>query len=99
VTELGDRIGDRMPEFDLNNPAVRAALYGNFGHYADWKSVVLANCTEIIRATSKEKLSEERIKNLAKTHPIHMDFMTLHFGGRTAWEDDVKQAITGGYGA
>ena len=100
MTVPGDRVGDKMPVFNLNDPAVRAALYGNFGHYDDWREVVLANCQEIVRATTLgNKISEERIKNMAKTHPIYLEFLTVHFGGRAAWEDDVRAVASGRYGA
>lgn len=102
MSESGDRIGDKMPEFDLTNPAVRAALYGNFGHYDDWREVVLANCAEIVRATATLTgihVTDARMKNMAKTHPLYLDFLTVHFAGRTAWEDDVRAVASGRFGA
>lgn len=97
---LGDRLGeDDVPDFDLGDEAVRDALYGGFGHYDDWRSVVLANCTEIVRATMTEKVSEERIKNLAKTHPLYLAFMATHIYGKIEYSRDKKKAAGGGFGA
>lgn len=100
VTYPGNRLADGdVPDFDLDDEAVREALYGNFGHYKDWREVILANCTEIIRETSKPKPSEERIKNLARTHPLYLGFLATHFYGRAEYSRDKKKLAGGGYGA
>lgn len=98
MAEAGDRLGDAVPDFNLNDEAVRDALYGNFGHYDDWRSVILANCAEIIRATTKG-LNADRVKDMAKTHPLYLQFLTTHFGGKTQYSRDKKKAAGGGYGA
>lgn len=99
MSVLGDRLAEKLPDFDLDDEAVRDALYGNFGHYDDWRSVVLANCAEIVRATTKEKLVGDRVKDLAKTHPLYLDFLTTHFMGKAEYSRDKKKAAGGGYGA
>ena len=58
--------------------------------------MVLANCKEIVRATTKEKLSEERIKSLAYTHPLYLDFITTHVYGKIEYSRDKKKAAAGG---
>lgn len=99
MSGIGDRLGDNLPDFDLEDEAVRDALYGAFGHYDDWRSVVLDNCKEIVRATTKEKLTEERVKNLARTHPLYLDFITTHVYGKIEYSRDKKKAAAGGFGA
>lgn len=98
MAEPGDRLGDKVPDFDLEDEAVRDALYGPFGHYDDWRVVILANCAEIVRATTKG-LTVERVKDMAKTHPLYLDFITTHLGGKTHYSRDKKKAAGGGYGA
>lgn len=98
MSEPGDRLGDSVPEFDLTDEAVRDAFYGNFGHYDDWRVVILANCAEIVRATTKG-LTVERVKDMAKTHPLYLDFITNHVYGKIEYSRDKKKAAAGGYGA
>ena len=99
MSNAGDRLGENLPDFDLKDEAVRDALYGNFGHFDDWRAIVLANCAEIIRATSKEKLVGDRVKDMARTHPAYLDFLTTHFYGKAEYSRDKKKAAGGGYGA
>lgn len=98
MSEPGDRLSDRVPDFDLGDEAVREALYGSFGHYDDWRAVVLANCAEIVRATAKG-LTVERVKDMAKTHPLYLDFITTHIYGKIQYSRDKKKAAGGGFGA
>lgn len=98
MTEAGDRLDDSVPDFDLDDEAVRDALYGNFGHYDDWRVVILANCAEIVRATTKG-LNADRVKDMARTHPLYLQFITTHIYGKIEYSRDKKKAAGGGYGA
>lgn len=98
MAEPGDRLGDKVPDFDLEDEAVREALYGSFGHYDDWRVVILANCAEIVRATTKG-LTVDRVKDMARTHPLYLDFITTHLNGKTEYSRDKKKVAAGGYGA
>lgn len=96
----GDRLsaGD-IPDFDIADEAVREALYGSFGHYQDWRAVILSNCAEIVRATHKERMSNDRARDLAHTHPLYIAFITTHYYGKAEYSRDKKKAAGGGYGA
>lgn len=83
-----------LPDCDTNDPASLEAFYGNFGYADHWRKVALANCREIIRAKAAldgEKISEARIDDLARTHDIYLNFLTVHLKGREMREAMVKQ--------
>jgi hypothetical protein len=84
------------PAVDFTNPAELAAHYGPFGFSDHWRKVVLANCREIIRAESAvngEKCSEARTDDLARLHPLYLEWLTTNLQGRIAYEAMVKEAV------
>lgn len=96
TVEMGDRIGDKMPTCDTENPADLEAWYGNYGFADHWRSVVLANCREIIRATrasDQVKITEARIDDMARTHSAYLDFLTTHLEGRRKREVNVLASM------
>jgi hypothetical protein len=96
--EGGDRLGERMPECDTDNPAELEAWYSAWGFADHWRKVVLANCREIERARAaarNEKLSEARIDDRARTSDPYVDFLITHLQGRRLRE----AAILGRMGA
>lgn len=91
-------MGDRMPQVDLSNPGDLEAFYGPFGYADHWRKVCLANCRELVRAGAslgKQKISEARIDDLARTHPIYLQFLTDHLHGRRTRERGIRE-VTGG---
>lgn len=92
MATAGDRLGERLPVVDLDNPGQLEAFYGNFGFADKWRKVVLANCKEIVRATyanRDERISEARIDDLARVHDNYLDFLITHLKGRTLREKNV----------
>lgn len=91
---LGDRLGDKLPVCNTEDPGQLEAWYGNFGFVDHWRSVVLANCREIVRATfaaKNEKISEARIDDLARVNNAYVDFLITHLNGRRIREEQVRQ--------
>jgi hypothetical protein len=81
------------PERDTEDWATLAAWYSGFPFWEAWRKVVLAQCREIIRAKHVDvKISEARIDDLARLHPIYLDFLRRHLEGRQLWEHEHKQA-------
>ena len=98
TTDSGDRIGDREPSCDTDNPADLEAWYGPFGYADHWRKVVLANAREIVRATNTlagEKLSEARIDDRARTSNAYIEFLTVHLDGRRKREENVLASMAG----
>ena len=96
--EMGDRLGDRLPDCDMNNPADLESWYGPFGYADHWRKVVLANAREIVRATNAlggEKLSEARIDDRARTSDSYLTFLTTHLEGRRKREENVLSSMAG----
>lgn len=80
----GDRLGERLPSCNTQDPADLEAWYGGFGFADHWRKVVLANCREIERAraaTKDWKLSEARLDDLARTSDAYIDFLITHLRG------------------
>jgi hypothetical protein len=71
-----------------------AALYSGFAYAEHWRKVVLASCTEAIRAGAslqKQRISEARLKDMARVHPAYLSYLERHLRGRMAWEAEVKK--------
>jgi hypothetical protein len=98
MPENGDRLGDRMPQCDMNDPADLESWYGPFGYADHWRKVVLANAREIVRATntmSGDKISEARIDDRARTSDAYLNFLTTHLDGRRKREQNVLASMAG----
>ena len=91
----GDRIGEKLPAIDTTNPAELEAFFGPFGFFDHYRTVVLSNCREIVRAsaaTQDVKLTEARIDALAHTHGLYLDFLADGLRGRRLREQMVREA-------
>lgn len=92
----GDRlVGRSIPECDWTDPAQLEAWYGNFGWCEHYRKIVLANCREIVRATTgvDTKLTVDRTDDLARTHPAYLDFLAIHLQGRNLREREARKTM------
>lgn len=92
----GDRIGNKVPPCDFTDPADLEAWYGNFGFFDHFRRVVVDNCAGIERAkavSEQTKITEERLKQLAHTNAIYVDFLITHLEGRILRERNVRQSL------
>ncbi len=90
------KLDEIMPNCDTNDPAALEAWYGNWGYAEHWRKCVLADCRELIRASSSlagPKLSEARIDDLARIHPNYLDFLTTHLQGRRLREKNFTEKM------
>lgn len=86
--------GLEIPSIDETDPAQVEAFFGNFGHWEHWRKVVLANCAELERAKAvgiTPKVTEDRLKNLARIHPNYVQFLTDGLLGRILRERLVRE--------
>ena len=89
------------PERETDDYPTLAAWYrGAFSWAEHYRKVVLAQCRELIRAqnalelaaerspTDKppKPLTEARIDDLARTHPLYLQFLETHLRGRADFE-------------
>lgn len=98
ANEPGDRIGEKLPTIDFNNPAELESWFGPFGFFDYYRKVVLSNCQEIVRASAamqNMKLTESRIDAMAHTHGLYLDFLIDGLKGRRKREKMVREALTG----
>ena len=94
-TDTGDA-NVELPECDLSNPADVEAWYGNYSFFDHYRNCVLADCKEIERAkasVSGEKVTEERLKDLARRNDIYLTFLAKHLNGRRAREVNVRESF------
>lgn len=90
-----------LPVVDTTDPAQLAAFYSGHGSsfYDQWRKVLLANLREILRAQhtmNNEKVSETRLDDESRVHPIHLEFMREHLEGRAIWEAEAAKQGRGG---
>lgn len=88
-------LAEDVPERESDDIAVLAAWYSGFAYAEHYRKVVLAQCKEIVRAdyaARDKKVTEERLKDLARTHPIYLDYLATHLHGRTLWEREFRAA-------
>lgn len=98
--ELGDKLKDRAPVFDMNDPGDLEAFYDGKGSSfcEHWRKVILSNCEEIVRAKfelANQKISEDRIDCLAHLHDTYLDFLITHLEGRKLREKNVLASRIG----
>jgi hypothetical protein len=96
VDENGAPVAD-VPDVDFNDPAQLEAFYGAFSFFDHYRKSVLSSCKELIRGraiNNKEKLTETRIEDLARTHPLYMDFLATHYEGRTLREKNALASMS-----
>lgn len=66
-----------------------AAFYSGYAFYEAYRKIVLASCKEAIRAKylmNGQKITQDRLDDLAHLHDSYLDFMTRHLGGRKEYE-------------
>lgn len=81
--------------WDGDDPASLEAWFGNFGHAEHFRKVVLASCREAQRASAnmrKEKLSEARLDDLARTSDKYVQYLTDTLTGRKLREANVLES-------
>ncbi len=99
VTNIESPLGGNVPALDLSDPAQLEAFYGSFAFFDHYRKSILAQCTELLRAkylAATEKVTETRLENEARLHPIYLDFLGEHFRGREQRERNVYQSLRHG---
>jgi hypothetical protein len=91
-------LGGNIPDIDLKDPAQLETFYGNFAFFDHYRKAVLSQCHELLRAKyiNKEKVTEQRLENESRTHPIYLSFLTEHFHGRHQRERNVWESLRRG---
>lgn len=92
-------LGGNLPQLDLTNPANLETLYGNYGFFDHYRKSVLSQCHEILRAqysVKAEKVTETKLENEARIHPLYLDFLAVHFKGREKREQNVWESLRNG---
>ena len=78
------------PERETDDYPTLAAWYrGAFSWAEHYRKVVLAQARELIRAQAAvegTKITEARIDDLARTHPLYLQFLETHLRGRADFE-------------
>ena len=83
------------PDRESDDYAVLAAWYSGFAYAEHYRKVVQPQCRELVRgtyATKGEKITEARLDDLARLHPIYLDYLARHLAGRTKWEAEYRAA-------
>jgi hypothetical protein len=91
-------LGGMVPEVDLTDPAELETMYGNYQFFEHYRTAVLAQCHELLRGryiVEGVKVTEERLKNEARNHPIYLNFLATHYTGRKAREQNVRDSLRG----
>jgi hypothetical protein len=97
--EIEEALGGNVPRIDFTDPAMLETMYGNYSFFDHYRTAVLAQCTELVRADFNlrgEKITEDRLKNIGRTHPIYLDFLGTHFRGRHEREKNVWESLRSG---
>jgi hypothetical protein len=84
--------GFAPPERESDDHAVLAAWYSGFAFWETYRKSVLAQCRELVRADYEmraEKITEARLDDLGRLHPLYLDYLARHLQGRTLWEREV----------
>lgn len=93
-TARASTVAALAPDRESDDPAVLAAWYSGWAFAEVYRKVVLAQCREIVRAQyvlRKERITEARLDDLARTHPIYLSYLEKHLRGRILWEEEVKR--------
>lgn len=93
-TARASTVAALAPDRESDDPAVLYAWYGGFPYWEAYRKVVLAQCREIVRAQydmNGERVTEKRLDDLARTHPVYLDYLRRHLEGRIMWEEEVKR--------
>jgi hypothetical protein len=93
-TARASTVAALAPDRESDDPAVLAAFYSGFAYAEHYRKVVLSQCREIVRARyalRNERVTESRLDDLARTHPIYLSYLEKHLQGRILWEEEVKR--------
>lgn len=85
----------KLPSIASEDPAMLEALHGNFGLVEHLRKCTLAKCEELVRARCErdgEKVSEGRIKTLARLEDEYLDFLIDSLNGRHQRELNVRES-------
>lgn len=66
-----------------------AAWYSGFAYAEHYRKVTLSAIKEMLRAgaaLSKERFTEARLDDMARSHPLYLEFLEKHLRGRIRWE-------------
>jgi hypothetical protein len=78
-----------IPEPDGEDHATLAAWFSGFSYSEHYRKVVLSQCKETLRAgaaLTNQKVTETRLEDLARVHPLYLDYLARHLQGRIKWE-------------
>lgn len=90
--EVEQRIA-KLPRQDTEDAPTLYAFYGNFGVAEAVRSSMEALCAELVRAQfalREQKVTEERLKQLARSHPLYLELLTEQVLGKKSWHDECK---------
>lgn len=80
-----------IPDRESDAPEVLAAWYSGFAFAEHYRKVCLSLARELVRAqfaAKKEKVTESRLDDLSRIHPLYLDYLARHLEGRTKWEHE-----------
>lgn len=87
---------EKLPRQDTEDAPTLYAYYGNFGIAEPIRITMEALCAELVRAKyavqndGGKKLTEDRIKHLARSHDFYLDLLREQALGRKAWYDECR---------
>ena len=78
-----------VPSRESDAYEVLCAWYSGFAYAEHYRKVVLAHCTEILRAGASlqdQRVTEPRLDDLARVHPLYLEYLARHLQGRILYE-------------
>jgi hypothetical protein len=66
-----------------------AAWYSGFAYAEHYRHVVLSAIREMLRAGNAiggKKMTEARLEDASRSHPLYLEFLEKHLRGRIRWE-------------
>jgi hypothetical protein len=83
-----------IPERESDAPECLAAWYSGFAFAEHYRKVAQAQARELVRAeyaAKGEKVTESRLDDLGRLHPLYLDYLLTHLQGRVKWEREFLQ--------
>lgn len=96
---MSEALRGNLPALDLTDPAQLEAFYGNYAFFDHYRKSILSQCHELLRAKyvdAGEKVTETRLENEARVHPLYLDFLAEHFNGRHQRERNILESLKAG---
>ena len=93
-TARASTVAALAPDRESDDHAVLAAWYSGWAYAETYRKTVLAQCRELVRAKAAaagKKMTEARVDDLARTHPVYLSYLEKHLRGRVLWEEEVKR--------